>query len=165
MNGKLRWKVTRDSESLDWKFADGAKPDLQKATDLSSSFGWVNLVDVVLDPSKVDSGLSRAVVVSAETFDGPTYTLRIGNRAGENYYVGVAVSGEPRKTRAPAKGEKAEDKEKKDKEFEERRAKLVERLAREKTLDKWTYLVSKNVVEPLLRERSALLPEKKAKKG
>jgi hypothetical protein len=65
----------------------------------------------------------------------------------------------------PVKGEKAEDKDKKDKEFEERRAKLVERLAREKTLDKWTYLVSKNVVDPLLRERSALLPEKKAKKG
>jgi hypothetical protein len=164
-DGKLRWKVTRDSESLDWKFADGAKPDLQKATDLASSFGWVNLVDVVADPAKVDTGLARAVIVNAETFDGPTYSLRIGNRAGDNYYLGVAVSGEPPKTRAPAKGEKAEDKEKKDKEFEERRAKLVERLAREKTLDKWTYLVSKNVVEPLLRERSALLPEKKAKKG
>jgi hypothetical protein len=164
-DGRLRWKVTRESESLDWKFADGAKPDLQKATDLSSSFGWVNLVDVIADPAKVDTGLARAVVVSAETFDGLTYTLRIGNRAGDNYYVGVAVSGEPRKARTPAKGEKAEEKEKRDKEFEERRAKLLERLAREKTLDKWTYLVSKNVVDPLLRERSALLPEKKAKKG
>jgi hypothetical protein len=164
-DGKLRWRVTRESESLDWKFSDGAKPDLQKATDLSSSFGWVNLVDVVADPAKVDTGLARAVVVNAETFDGLTYTLRIGNRVGDNYYVGVAVSGEPRKARTPAKGEKAEEKEKRDKEFEERRAKLLERLARERTLDKWTYLVSKNVVEPLLRERSGLLPEKKAKKG
>lgn len=164
-DGKLRWKVTRASESLDWKFADGAKPDLQKATDLASSFGWVNLADVVADPAKVDTGLARPVVVNADTFDGLTYTLRIGNRVGDNYYVGVAVSGEPRKTRMPAKGEKAEDKEKKDKEFEEGRAKLVERLAREKAMDKWTYLVSKNVVEPLLRERSGLLPEKKAKKG
>ena len=164
-DGKLRWKVTRESESLDWKFTDGVKPDLQKATDLASSFGWVNLVDVVADPAKVDTGLARAVVVNAETFDGLTYTLRIGNRVGDNYYVGVAVSGEPRKARVPAKGEKAEETEKRDKEFEERRAKLVERLARERTLDKWTYLVSKNVVEPLLRERSALLPEKKAKKG
>ena len=164
-DGKLRWKVTRESESLDWKFADGAKPDLQKATDLASSFGWVNLVDVVADPAKADTGLARAVVVTAETFDGPSYTLRIGNKTGDNYYVRVSVSGEPRKARVPAKGEKAEDREKKDKEFEERRAKLVERLAREKTLDKWTYLVSKNVVEPLLRERSGLLPEKKAKKG
>jgi hypothetical protein len=165
-DGKQRWRVTRESESLDWKFADSAeKPDLQKATDLASSLGWVNLVDVVADPAKVDTGLARAVVIRAETFDGPSYTLRIGNRAGDNYYVGVAVAGEPRKTRTPAKGEKAEDKAKNDKEFEERRAKLVERLEREKKLEKWTYLVGKNVVEPLLRDRPQLLPEKKAKKG
>ena len=165
-DGKQRWRVTRDSESLDWKFAgSGEKPDLQKATDLASSLGWVNLVDVVADPARVDTGLARAVVIKADTFDGPSYTLRIGNRAGDNYYVGVAVAGEPRKTRAPAKGEKAEDKAKNDKEFEERRAKLVERLEREKKLEKWTYLVGKNVVEPLLRDRPQLLPGKKAKKG
>jgi len=165
-DGKLRWRVTRESESLNWRLAGSAeKPDLQKATDLASSLGWVNLVDVVADPAKVDTGLAHAVVIKAETFDGPSYTLRIGNRAGDNYYVGVAVAGEPRKTRAPAKGEKAEDKAKNDKEFEERRAKLVERLEREKKLEKWTYLVGKNVVEPLLRDRPQLLPEKKAKKG
>ena len=165
-DGKLRWRVTRETESLDWKFGDsGEKPDLQKATDLASSLGWVSLVDVVADPDKIDTGLAHAVVINAETFDGPRYTLRIGNRAGDNYYLGVAVAGEPRKTRAPAKGEKAEDKAKNDKEFEERRAKLVERLEREKKLEKWTYLVGKNVVEPLLRDRPQLLPEKKAKKG
>lgn len=165
-NGNLRWRVTRDSESLDWKLTgSGEKPDLQKATDLASSLGWVNLVDVVADPAKVDTGLAHAVVIKAETFDGPSYTLRIGNRAGDNYYVGVAVAGEPRKTRVPAKGEKVEDKAKNDKDFEERRAKLVERLEREKKLEKWTYLVGKNVVEPLLRDRAQLLPEKKAKKG
>lgn len=165
-DGKLRWRVTRESESLDWKFADSAeKPDLQKATDLASSLGWVNLVDVVADPAKVDTGLARGVVIKAETFDGPTYTLRIGNRVGDSYYVGVAVAGEPPKTRTSGKGEKAEDRAKNDKDFEERRAKLVERLEREKKLEKWTYLVGKNVVEPLLRDRAQLLPEKKAKKG
>ncbi len=153
-DGKPRWTVTRERESADWKFAgSGGKPDLQKATDLASSLNWVNLVDVVADPAKVDTGLDHAVVVKAETFDGPSYTLRIGNRAGDNYYVRVAVSGEPRKTRTPAKDEKAEDKAKKDKEFEEQRKKL----------DKWTYLVGKNVVEPLLRDRSQLMPEKKKK--
>ncbi len=163
-DGKLRWTVTRERESADWKLAGSAeKPDLQKATDLASSLNWVNLVDVVADPAKVDTGLDHAVVIKAETFDGPSYTLRIGNRAGDNYYVRVAVSGEPRKTRAPAKDEKAEDKAKKDKEFEEQRKKLVEKLEREKKLDKWTYLVGKNVVEPLLRDRSQLMPEKKKK--
>ena len=163
-DGKLRWTVTRERESADWKLAGSVeKPDLQKATDLASSLNWVNLVDVVADPAKVDTGLDHAVVVKAETFDGPNYTLRIGNRAGDNYYVRVVVSGEPRKTRAPAKDEKAEDRGKKDKEFEEQRKKLVEKLEREKKLDKWTYLVGKNVVEPLLRDRSQLMPEKKKK--
>jgi uncharacterized protein DUF4340 len=164
-DGRPRWKVTRETESLDWKLSSGEKPDLQKATDIASSLGWVNLVDVVADPAKADTGLARAVVINAETFDGISYTLKVGNRAGDNYYVGVAVVGEPRTARAPAKAEKAEDKAKNDKEFEERRAKLVEKLAREKALAKWTYLVSKNGVEPLLRERSDLLPAKKAKKG
>jgi hypothetical protein len=163
-DGKLRWTVTRERESADWKFSgSGGKPDLQKATDLASSLNWVNLVDVVADPAKVDTGLDHAVVIKAETFDGPSYTLWIGNRAGDNYYVRVAAAGEPRKTRAPVKGEKAEDKAKNDKEFEERRKKLVEKLEREKKLDQWTYLVGKNVVEPLLRDRSQLLPEKKKK--
>ena len=163
-DGKLRWTVTRERESADWKFAgSGEKPDLQKATDLASSLNWVNLVDVVADPAKVDTGLDHAVVIKAETFDGPSYTLRIGSRAGDNYYVRVAVTGDPRKTRAPAKGEKAEDKAKNDKAFEEQGKKLAEKLEREKKLDKWTYLVGKNVVEPLLRDRSQLMPEKKKK--
>jgi hypothetical protein len=165
-DGKPRWKVTRESESLDWKLAGSSeRPDLQKATDLASSLGWVNLVEVVAEPAKANTGLDHAVVINAETFDGLGYTLKIGERVGDNYYVGVSIAGEPRKTRTPAKGEKAEDKAKNDKEFEERRAKLVEKLAREKTLAKWTYLVSKNGVEPLLRERSELLAAKKSKKG
>lgn len=162
-DGTLRWRVTRESESADWKFAgSGQKPDLQKATDLASSLGWVNLVDVVVDPEKADTGLDHAVVVTAETFDGLRYTLRIGKPIGDNYFVSVAVSGEPRATRIRANGEKAEDKAKRDKEFEERRQKLIERLEREKKLDRWVYLVAKNGVAPLLRDRRGLLPERKA---
>jgi len=73
----------------------------------------------------------------------------------------VAVAGEPDKTRKPAKNEKAEDKAKNDKEFEERRKKLVERLEHERQLVHWVYLVSKNGVAPLLRDRTGLMPEKK----
>jgi len=161
-DGRLRWRVTRESESANWQFAgSGRKPDLQKATDLASSMGWVNLVDVVPDPDKVDTGLDHAIVVTAETFDGLSYTLQIGKQVGDNYYVKVAVAGEPDKTRKPAKNEKAEDKAKNDKEFEERRKKLVERLEHERQLVHWVYLVSKNGVAPLLRDRTGLMPEKK----
>ncbi len=161
-DGRQRWSVTRETESADWKFAGSKeRPDLQKATDLASSLGWVNLVDVVADPAKADSGLDHAIVIKADTFDGLSYTLRVGKQAGDNYYVKVAVAGEPRKTRTPAKGEKAEDKAKNDKEFEERRKKLVERVESEKKLERWTYLVARNGLAPLLRDRAGLMPEKK----
>ena len=55
----------------------------------------------------------------------------------------------------------AEDKAKNDKEFEERRKKLVEKVDREKKLERWTYLVAKNGLAPLLRDRAGLMPEKK----
>ncbi len=161
-DGRQRWSVTRETESADWKFAGSKeKPDLQKATDLASSLGWVNLVDVVADPAKADTGLDHAIVIKADTFDGISYTLTVGDKAGDNYYVRVAVAGEPRKTRTPAKGEKAEDKAKNDKEFEERRKKLSENVEREKKLERWTYLVAKNGLEVLLRDRPGLMPEKK----
>ncbi len=161
-DGRQRWSVTRKTESADWKFAGSKeKPDLQKATDLASSLGWVNLVDVVADPAKADTGLDHAIVIKADTFDGISYTLTVGNKAGDNYYVRVAVAGEPRKTRTPAKGEKAEDTAKNDNEFEERRKKLIENVEREKKLERWTYLVAKNGLEPLLRDRPELMPEKK----
>jgi hypothetical protein len=167
-DGKQRWSVTRETESADWKLAGSKeRPDLQKATDLASSLGWVNLVDVIADPAKADTGLDHAIVIKADTFDGLSYTLAIGKQVGDNYYVRVGVAGEPRKTRAPAKGEKAEDKAKNDKEFEEQRKKLVEKAEREKTLERWTYLVAKSGLAPLLRDRPGLMPEKKkpAKKG
>jgi len=167
-DGRPRWSVTRGTESADWKFAGSKeKPDLQKATDLASSLGWVNLVDVVADPGKADTGLDHAIVIKADTFDGLSYTLKVGKRVGDNYYVGIAVGGEPRKARTRAKGEKAEDKAKKDTEFDEYRKKLLEKFEREKKFWRWTYLVAKNGLDPLLRDRPGLMPEKKkpAKKG
>jgi hypothetical protein len=161
-DGRLRWTVTRDTESADWRFVGSQeKPDLQKATDLASSLGWVNLVDVIADPAKADTGLDHPVVIKAETFDGLKYTLSVGRQADANYYVRIAVAGEPAKVRTPAKNEKAEDKAKNDKAFEESRRKLVEKLERERKLDPWTYLVTKTSLDPLLRDRPQLMPEKK----
>lgn len=159
------WTVTRDTESADWRFVgSGQRPDLQKATDLASSLGWVNLVDVVADPAKADTGLDHPVKIQSQTFDGLRYTLDIGKRVDANYYVRFAVSGEPPKARTPAKGEKAEDKAKNDKEFEERRKKLLDKLAGEQRLEAWTYMVSKTTLDPLLRDRQQLMPEKKPAK-
>ena len=154
--------MTRNTEGMDWKLAASSQgPDLQKATDLASSLGWVNLVDVVADPAKSDTGLERPVTIQAQTFDGLKYTLKIGKPVDSSYYLRVAVAGEPPKTRPAVKGEKAEDKEKNDKAFEEQRKKLVEKVEREKKLEAWTYLVAKTTLDPLLRDRQQLIPEKK----
>jgi len=156
------WTVTRNTEGMDWKLLGSSQaPDLQKATDLASSLGWVNLVDVVADPAKADTGLDRPVTIQAQTFDGLKYTLKAGKQVDSNYYLRIAVAGEPPKMRPAVKNEKAEDKAKNDKEFEERRKKLVEKVEREKKLEPWTYLVSKTSLDPLLRDRAQLLPEKK----
>jgi len=159
--GKPRWTVTRDNDNAEWKFSGSKeKPDLQKATDLASAFSWMSISDVVADPAKA-TGLDRAVTIKAGTFDGFIYTLRIGNKAGDNYNVGIEVAGEPPKARTPEKGEKAADKAGRDKELDERRKKLGEKLEREKQFGRWIYLIGKNSIEPLLRERAQLLPEKK----
>jgi hypothetical protein len=159
---KPRWTLARDDDNGDWKFAGSSdRPDLQKATDAAGAFGWMDAVDVVVDPQNTETGLTRAITVRAETFDDLTYTVRIGNKIGDNYYVAVAVAGEPPQARVPAKGETAEEKEKKDKAFAENKARLAERLARERKLEGWRYVVGKNAVEPLLRERAQMLAEKK----
>jgi hypothetical protein len=156
------WTVTRNTEGMDWKLAgSGRTPDLQKATDLSSSLGWVNLVDVVADPAKADTGLDHPVTIQSKTFDDLTYTLKIGKPVDSSYYVRFSVAGEPPAKRTPEKNEKAEDKAKKDKEFEDRRKKLLEKVQGEKKLEAWTYVVAKTTIDPLLRDGKQLLPEKK----
>jgi uncharacterized protein DUF4340 len=159
---RTRWTLVREKDNTDWRFAASAdRPDLQKATDAAGAFGWMDVVDVVVDPQNTETGLSRAITLRAETFDNLTYTVRIGDRTGDNYYVAVAVSGEPPQARTPEKGETAEEKEKRDKLFAEDKARLVERLGRERPLDGWRYMVGKNAIEPLLRDRAQMLPEKK----
>ena len=66
--------------------------------------------------------------MTAETFDNLTYTLHIGKaQSGENYLVGVTVSGEPPRVRPVEKDEKAEQKAQRDKEFAENRKRLESR--------------------------------------
>ena len=160
-DGRQRFALARDNDSAPWKLAGGGdKPDSGKLQDVASSLTYMSLQDVAADAK--NAGLDHQVTVRAQTFDGLTYTIRVGDKAGDDrYHVGISVSGELLKQRVPDKGESATDREKKDKEFAERLNKLEEKLAREKQLDRWTYLVSKSSVEALLRDRAQLMPDKK----
>ncbi len=159
--GGQPWRITRDEEWGQWKFASGGG-----ALDASSAVGAVNALsqmsvsDVAVDTKPDEQG--KPVTLAAETFDGLTYTLRISQRgSSDQHLVNVAVAGEPPRERAPEKGEKAEEKERRDKDFAETRKRLEERIAREKGLASWTYVVETKQVTPLLKTREQMVAQKK----
>jgi len=161
-DGKKRFILSRESESEDWTLAGGAKPDSQKVRDAVGALQGMTLKDVVTDSGAAAEGLARPVTVTADTFDGLNYTLRIGGKAPENrVFIALSVGGDPPAKRKTKKDETAEEKAKQDKTFDENRSRLLKKLEWEKKLAHWTYLVSKADVEPLLRDRAQLLPEKK----
>ena len=78
-----------------------------------------------------------------------------------SYLVSVSVAGEPPKSREVEKGEKPEDKERRDKDFAESRKRLELRMLRDKARSDWTYVVDSKQVAPLLRGRSEMIAQPK----
>ncbi|MGA2865965.1 MAG: DUF4340 domain-containing protein [Verrucomicrobiota bacterium] len=163
-NATNSWKLTRDTEAGEWKLAE-AKPgeqlDATKASGVASPLGAPSFTDVAAGAKPATLGLDKPTVVSVETFDNFTYTLKLGQKTNDNYPLTLTVAGQFPKERAPGKDEKPEDKTRLDKEFKDNQKKLEEKLSQEKTYEPWTYLVSTWTVESLLKERSQLLVEKK----
>jgi hypothetical protein len=59
------------------------------------------------------------------------------------------------------KGEKAEDKERRDKDYAESRKRLELRMLRDKARSDWTYVVDSKQVAPLLKTRAELIAQRK----
>jgi hypothetical protein len=160
-----RWSLTRDSATSDWKLAD-AKPDEQLDAAKVSTFATLlsnpSFKDVLAPDAKPEeSGLDKPTTATFETFDGFTYTLKIGTLKDDAYPVTIAVSANLAKERTPGKDEKPEDKTKLDADFQANVKKLEEKLAAEKKFEGRPYLIAKFTIEPLLKDRAALLAEKK----
>jgi hypothetical protein len=160
-----RWKIARAEEWGPWKFA-GGEGTLDASAAVSAVNALANLAfkDVVADPRPEQT--ERPLVALAETFDNLVYTVKLAPvKGGEDYWLNFAIAGEPPKTRVPEKGEKKEEQERRDKEFAESLKRLEERLAREKALAKWTYVVARREVEALLKERADMLARKREERG
>jgi len=158
------WKMTRETETGDWKLAEpreGETLDSSKVASLSSSLSSPTFVDVAISSSPESLGLDKATNIVAETFDNLTYTIKVGQKTGDNYPVTLALTAQLPKERAPGKDEKPEDKTRLDKEFTDAQKKLEEKIGKEKFCEKWIYLVSGWSVDPMLKHRSELLAEKK----
>lgn len=158
------WKMTRASETADWKL-DDAKPgeelDSTKTSSLSNPFGSASFTDV-LPQSKTDLlGTNKPTVVKIGTFDDLDYTLNIGAKTNDDYLVTVSVADNFPETRPVGANEKPEDKAKIDKIYQDAVRKAKDQFNQAKALEGWTYLVASWEVDPLLKERSQLLTEKK----
>jgi len=166
--GTNSWSLTRDKEGGDLKLADakeGETLDTGKASGAGYALSSPSFNDVLVDPKPEETGLDKPITAKLETFDGFNYTVKLGKpQKEENYPLQVSVEANFPKQREPGKDEKPEDKEKLDKEFKDKQTKLEEKLKNEKRFEKWTYLVAKWSVDPLLKERKDLLAEKKDEK-
>ncbi|MBI3881557.1 MAG: DUF4340 domain-containing protein [Verrucomicrobia bacterium] len=144
----------------------GEKLDQNKVSGLGSFLGFGGFNDVKPLPKDLkELGLDKPRVVTVETFDNFKYQFKIGGQTNdENLNVQLAVSANLPKERAAAKDEKPEDKAKLDKEFKEKQSKLNEKLATEKALEGWVFVVSKWNLEAVLKDRPELLEDKKEEK-
>ncbi|MGH8699465.1 MAG: hypothetical protein ACREVS_23470, partial [Burkholderiales bacterium] len=154
-----RWKITRAEEWGQWRLAGGGALNPSAAVAATNKLSSLAFDDVALDPGKDAAG--KPLVVVAETFDNLVYTVKLAARGkGDEYLVSFSVKGEPPKARVPEKGEKPEDKERRDKEFAESRKRIEERIAAEQALAKWTYVIGRRELEPLLRTRSEMTAQR-----
>jgi hypothetical protein len=162
--GAPRWMIARAEEWGQWKFAAGGG-DLNPSAAVSATnkLSALTFKDVAVDPKALAAG--KPVFVVATTFDGLSYAVRLTRVAkGDDYLLGFTVTGELPKQRAAEKGEKPEEKERRDKEFSEARKRMAERIAAEKALAKWTYVIAGSEIEPLLKSRDDMLAPKRGEK-
>jgi len=159
------WKLSRESETGEWKLADataGESLDTGKSSGSTSALSYPSFDDVVTGTNAAGV-MDKPITGTIETFEGFTYAVKIGKKTDDDkYHFQVDVAGSFPKERTPGTDEKPEDKEKLDKEFKEALTKKEERLKNEQAFAKWTYLVSKWTVDPLLKARHELLAEKPA---
>lgn len=159
--GAPHWKIARAEEWGQWKFAaggDGLNPSAAVAA--ANKLGSLAFNDVAAGPN-AESG-EKPLVVIAETFDNLVYSVKLAKRAKDDHYlVSFTVAGEPPQQRVPEKDEKADQKERRDKEFAESLKRLEARIAAEKALARWTYVIAKGELEPLLRGRGDMVARKR----
>jgi Domain of unknown function (DUF4340) len=161
----MNWRLARDATSTPWKLVD-AKPgeelDAAKAQALATLFASASFADV-LNPKALpaDTGLDKHSTIRIETFDGFVYEFRVGKAMGDNYPVLIGVTGQIAEQRVPEQNEKPEDKANLDKQFQDKRNQLMEKLSKEKKTENWAYLISKDTIDQVLKDRTALFVEKK----
>ena len=157
--------LSRTNEFGEWQLVDAKpeeKPDPSKTGLFGSVLSAPTFTDVLVNPDLAALGLDKPSLARITTTTGFTYEFKLGKpQTNEDYPLQLTVSADLKRERTPGADEKAEDKEKLDKEFKEKLAKLEQKLKAEQAYSKWTYLVSKWTIEPILKSRGDLFADKK----
>lgn len=154
------WKVVRKDSRADWQLED-----LQPGETLDKSFAQSlstfapTFVDVRPGSASSDeTGLKDPFKIGVKTFDGLDYDFLLGKEGPDKTrYVQLSVSADLPSTRRPEPNESAEDKKKKDEEFDKKTAALKQRLEKEKRFEKWIYLVPDWNLEQILKRRNEIV--------
>jgi hypothetical protein len=154
------WKVIRKDPKAEWQLEN-----LQTGESLDKSFAQSisnfapAFTDVrPLSVSPDETGLKDPFRISIKTFDGFTYDLLVGKEGPDKArFLQLSVSAELPTARIPDAGESADDKKKKDEEFDKKNTALKERLATEKRFEKWVYLVPDWNLEQILKRRDEIV--------
>lgn len=147
--GGGKWRVERPGVEGEWKLTPlyaGEKLDVIRANSATYSLNRVEIADVATPGVRTEvTGLDKPTTVVASTFDGLTYTLKLGSLRGDDYYATLWISGEPKATGADAA---------------ERAKSIAERLPAEKALAGHILLISRSKFEDVLKKRTELLAKK-----
>ncbi|MBS1216929.1 MAG: hypothetical protein H6R21_62 [Proteobacteria bacterium] len=149
------WRITRDEEWGQWKFAaGGGQLDPSAAVAANNALSGLAFSDVILDDK---TGTDKAVTLTAETFDNLTYTIKLAPHTDGDFVLRFNVAGTLPKTRKPEPKEKPEDAAKRDKEFAETLQRLEARVMLEQARSQWAYVVAGKMVAPLLVPRAGMV--------
>ena len=147
--GGGKWRVERPGVEGEWKLTPlyaGEKLDAIRANSATYSLNRVEVADVATPGVRTEvTGLDKPTTVVAATFDGLSYTLKLGKLRGEDYYATLWISGEPRTTGADAA---------------ERSKSIAGRLPAEKALAGHILLIPRSKFEDILKKRAELLEKK-----
>jgi hypothetical protein len=160
------WRIARDNETGDWKL-DGLKPGQTENTtnlpSVTSPFVAPSFEDVMASTTGPEvTGLDQPTIVTVDTFDDFTYTVKIGKKIADNYPITMTIVANFPKVRVPAKDEKPEDKNKADQAWMVRQKQLADTLKQMQAYQNWVYLVPGWSVDTLLKNRADLVMEKPA---
>jgi hypothetical protein len=171
------WTLTRETEEAEFKLqgASGTETlDTAVTGPLKTLFSYARFEDVVPAAKVAERAAAEGKrTATLTTFEGFTYTLTLtptksaapaapaspeaAPAATDNFLLSVAVAAELPKERKKEEGEKPEDAKTKDSAFADRLKSLTEKLNKEKALANITFEVAKSLLDPVLKERDALL--------